>query len=62
MIETKPAVLLYEILEDERSLERDLYKHERAHTLADIRQMRAHLAVLERHVLREGDEQRGDCC
>lgn len=62
MIETKPAMLLSEILEDEQSLQRDVSEKKHAHTLVDIRHMRVHLTALERQVLGENDEQRGDCC
>lgn len=62
MIGTRPTGLMDEILNDERSLERDLHEQKRARTLEDIRHMRAHLATLERQVMHEDEEQRGDSC
>lgn len=62
MIATRPSSLINELQEDERSIERDLHEQKRVRMLEDIRRMRVHLATLERQVMHEDDEQRGDCC
>lgn len=62
MIAARLDSLIDEIQKDERILERDLHEQKRARLLEDIRRMRMHLATLERQVMHENDDFRGDCC